>query len=234
MTKNYFKIILLFVVSCLLSTVYCSHSFSQVQKVKKSIRAEGCLFRPVSNKSFSQLFSGVYSVNLSLNFGVNNFNTGVFYNLMQSQIFPRLQSDPHSIQTVHTGGVRFSYDFYPSKAKMAATKGNFFVLSPYLSGGISQIDYSRLKCITQQVSGKSSQAFTISGGANFNLMFSEYDGVGFTLGYTLLNHEFNPDALCLNEYYPNIPESNKHGLSQYILYGFNVHFDLVKREQDSE
>lgn len=208
--------------------------YSQARKVKKTIRGEAMLFQPISNKAFAELFSGVFSANLSLNFGVQNFNTGIFYNLMQSQIFPKFAYEPHSIQTVHTAGLRFSYDVYPPKAKLAATKGNFFMFSPYISGGFSQVDYSRLKCIKQQISGASSQTFSINAGANFNLMFSEYDGVGFTIGYSFLNHEFNPDKLCLNEWFPNIPEADKKGLSQYILYGFNVHFDLVKREGDSE
>ncbi|TAL59143.1 MAG: hypothetical protein EPN85_09900 [Bacteroidetes bacterium] len=207
---------------------------AQDKKTKKTVRAEALLHRPISNKAFSQLFSGVFSANISMNFGVSNFNTGIFYNMMQSQIFPKFLSDPHSIQTVHTAGVRFSYDVYPSKTKMVSQKGNFFVFSPYLSGGFAEVDYSRLKCIAQQATGKHSQTFSAGAGANFNLMFSEYDGVGFTLGYTFINHAFNPDPLCLNEFFPNIPDKDKHGLSQYILYGFNVHFDLTKRDQDSD
>lgn len=212
-----------------------SHSaFSQAKKVKKTVRGEGLLHRPVSNKAFAHLFSGVFSANLSMNWGWNNFNTGIFYNMMQSQIFPKYVYEPHSIQTVHTAGLRFSYDMYPSKQKLASQQGNFFVFSPYLSGGFAQVDYSRLKPITQTVTGKNTQTFSISGGANFNLMFSEYDGVGFTIGYTILNHEFNPDGLALNEWFMDIPESHKHGISQYILYGFNAHFDLAKRDKDSD
>ena len=202
-------------------------------KVKKTFRGEVLLPRPISNKAFSELFSGVFSTNLSMNFGVKNFNTGIFYNMMQCQIFPRLVGDPHSVQTVHTAGLRISYDVYPSKVKMQTTKGNFFVFSPYLCGGISEVDYSRLKN-TITVTGQNTQTYSISGGANFNLMFSEYDGVGFTIGYTYINHEFNPDNLGLTYYYPNIPDKDKHGLSQYIVYGFNVHFDLAKREKESD
>ncbi len=235
MIKRYPKIIALSIVYCLFSIAYCQPVFSQTKpKVKKTIRGEALLFQPLSNKAFSQLFSGVFATNLSLNFGVNNFNTGIFYNLMQSQIFPKFEYEPHAIQTVHTGGIRFSYDIYPSKAKLASQKGNFTVVSPFLSGGFSQVDYSRLKCKVQHVTNKSDQTFSLTAGANFNLMFSEYDGVGFTIGYSFLNHEFNPNELCLNEYYPNIPDKDKLGLSQYILYGFNVHFDLVKRDPDSE
>lgn len=223
-----------FIVYCLLSTVCCPSVFSQAKKVKKTVRGEALLHKPVSNKALAELFSGVFSANISMNWGFNNFNTGIFYNMMQSQIFPRFLSDPHSIQTVHTAGLRFSYDVYPPPKVLAAQKGNFFMFSPYLAGGVAQVDYSRLKCIKQQITGKSTQAFSLSGGMNFNLMFSEYDGVGFTIGYTFLNHEFNPNALCLNEFFPNIPDKHKLGLSQYILYGFNAHFDLAKRDKDSD
>ena len=207
---------------------------AQGKKVKKTIRGEGLLHRPVSNKALSKLFSGVFSANISMNWGWNNFNTGIFYNQMQSQIFPKFLSDPHAIQTIHTGGLRFSYDVYPPAKVLAAKKGNFFMFSPYLSVGLAEVDYSRLKCITGAPEGKQNQTFSLSGGANFNLMFSEYDGVGFTIGYTFLNHEFNPDPLCLTQYFPNIPDADKHGLSQYVLYGFNVHFDLAKRDKESE
>lgn len=218
----------------LMSAAFCPTAFSQAKKTKKTIRGEGMLQRPVSNKAFSQLFSGVFAANISMNWGFNNFNTGIYYGQMQSQIFPKFLSDPHAIQTVHTAGLRFSYDVYPSKVKMQTTQGNFFVFTPYLSGGFAEVDYSRLKCLTGAPTGKQNQTFSISAGGNFTLMFSEYDGVGFAIGYTFLNHEFNPDPLCLTQYFPNIPEKDKHGLSQYIVYGFNVHFDLVKRDKDSE
>ena len=223
------------IVFCLLFTVYCFSSFSQSKsKVKKTFRADFLVPRPLSNKAFDTLFSGVYNVNMSMNFGVKNFNTGVYVSRMQCQIFPRYQSDPHSIQTVSSAGLRFSYDIYPSKEKMLATEGNYFVCSPFLSGGYSLVDYSRLKCVVGTPTGKHSNTYSISGGMNINLMFSEYDGVGFTLGYMYLNHRFNPDPLCLSQYFPNIPDKYKQGLSQYLFFGFNWYLDLAKRENGSD
>lgn len=219
---------------CILAPAFCMSAFSQVKKVKTTIRGEALLHRPISNKAFSKLFSGVFSANLSLNFGIRNFNTGLYYNMMQSQIFPKFQYEPHSIQTVHTMGMKFGYDIYPPKAKLAAQKGNFWVVTPFLAGGFALVDYSYLICLNGAPTGKNTQTYSVNGGANFTVMFSEYDGVGFTLGYTFLNHEFNPDALCLTQHYPNIPDGDKRGLSQYIFYGFNVHFDLVKRESESD
>jgi len=233
--ENAFKKVISYgLIICVISVFIPDVVFSQAKsKVKKTIRGEALIPRPISNKAFRQLFSGVFAANLSMNFGVKNFNTGIIYSMMQCQIFPRVQSDPHSIFTVHTGGIRFSYDVYPSKETMQETLGNFFVFSPFIQGGISQVDYSRLKCKTpQDIIGKSTQTFSVTGGANFNLMFSEYDGVGFTLGYSFFNHEFNPDNLCLSQYYPNFKDSDKKGLTQFILFGLNVHFDLANRDKE--
>jgi len=224
-----------FIGVCLVYAVFCTPAYSQaVPKVKKTFRADVELPRPLSNRAFDSLFSGVYSFNVSMNFGVKNFNTGIYAGMMQCQIFPKFLTDPHTIQTVYSTGLRFGYDIYPSKEKMAATQGNFLVYSPFLSAGYSSLDYSRLKCITGAPTGKHSQTYNVSGGINFNLMFSEYDGVGLTLAYTFINHEFNPDPLCLTQYYPDIAEKNKKGLSQYFLFGFNWYLDLVKRDKDSQ
>jgi hypothetical protein len=226
--------IIFFVCFSLLASAYWNCAFSQKKpKVKKTFRADFEIPRPLGNKAFDTLFSGVYNVNLSMNFGVKNFNTGVYGGMMQCQIFPRFQSDPHAIQTVYSGGIRFSYDIFPSKEKMASTEGNFLMYSPFISVGYSSVNYSRLKSLSGQPSptGKHSSTYNVSGGINLNLMFSEYDGVGFTLGYTFLNHTFNPDPLSLNQYYPDIKESDKHGLSSYFLFGFNWYVDLLKREK---
>ena len=228
MRTEFNKIIFCF---SLFTFVFFDSAFSQAKpKVKKTFRADVLLPRPLSNKAFDTLFSGVYNLNLSMNFGVKNFNTGIFIGSMQCQIFPKFQSDPHAIQSVKSAGLRLSYDIYPSKAKMAATEGNFFVFSPFLCSGYTLVDYSRLKCMTGSPEGKHSQTYSIYGGLNMNIMFSEYDGVGFTLGYMYLNHEFNPDPLCLTQFFPNIPDKYKHGVSQYFMFGFNWYIDLVKRD----
>jgi hypothetical protein len=225
--------VILFTYLCFLSFSYCPSAFSQAKaKVKKTFRADFSLPQTLSNRAFDTLFRGVYNTNLSINFGIKNFNTGVYAGMMQCQIFPRKQIDPHSIQTVYSAGLKLGYDIYPSKEKMATTQGNFLVYSPFLSAGYSSVDYSRLQCVTGTPTGKHSQTYSISGGMSFNLMFSEYDGIGLTIGYTFLNHEFNPDPLCLTQYYPNIREKDKQGLSQYLLFGLNWYLDLAKRDND--
>lgn len=230
MRLRIYKFVFLF--SALLLTYDVALS-QKVTKVKKTIRAEMLLPKPVSSRAFVSVFSGVFNLNVSMNFGFNNFNIAPYYGLMQCQIFPRLQTDPHTIQTVHSAGFRFSYDIYPSKEKMQSRQGNFVVISPFLASGFDQVDYSRLKCIVETPSHLHSQTYNIFAGANFNLMFTEMDGIGFTLGYNYLNHHFDPNALCLNEYY-SFTEEQKQGLAGYILFGFNIYIDLAKRPDSSE
>jgi hypothetical protein len=203
-------------------------------KVKKTFRADFEVPQILLNRALDTLFRGVYNVNLSMNFGIKNVTAGIYAGMMQSQIFPHFYSDPHSIQTVYSSGLRLGYDVYPSAEKMQTTKGNFFMFSPFLGIGYASVNYSRLKCITGKPEGTQDQTFSISAGANFNLMFSQYDGVGFTIGYSFLNHVFNPDPLCLSQYYPNIREKDKQGLSHYLIFGLNWYLDLAKRDKDYE
>jgi hypothetical protein len=233
--NNYAKHILWQVTLSLFFSLISFFSFSQDDfKIKKTIRGEALLPRPVSNKAFTKIFSGVLNFNASMNFGFRNFNAGPYYNFMQSQIFPKFQDDPHSIQTVHTGGLRFSYDVGPSKETLKSQPENFFVFSPFIAMGYNKIDYSRLLSKNGcEITGKHTQALNIFAGANFNLMLSEWDGFGFTIGYNFINEHFNPDALCLSEYF-DFTEDEKRGKLQYFLFGFNVYIDLAKRPSSVE
>ena len=127
----------IFYISCyLFFSVICLSASSQIKpKVKKTFRADFELPKPLSNRALDSLFKGVYNVNLSMNFGVKNLNGGVYAGMMQCQIFPKYEFQPHSIQTVYSTGVRFSYDRYPSKEKIQSTEGSFFVFSPFISVG---------------------------------------------------------------------------------------------------
>ena len=174
-------------------------------------------------------------MNASINLGIKNFNAGIYGSHMQLQIFPKFQTDPHAIETTNTVGVRFGYDIYPSKEKMASQTGNFIVVSPFIAGGYNWIVYSRLKLKnpTDTITNTSIRAFNIYSGINFNLMFSEYDGVGFTIGYSLLNHEFSPYDLDLHKWF-NVNVNDTHGNTQYLFFGFNWYLDLGKRTESSD
>lgn len=205
---------------------------AQKTKFNKTFRSDILLPVPVANRAFTSVFSGVYYANASYNIEKKGFVSGVFISNMQSMIYPKLQSEPHSIQTLNSAGLRFGYDFKPSKEELADIDNNFWVTSPFIMAGYTMVNYSRLKCITQTVQNKTDNTFSVNLGTSFTLMFSEYDGIGFTIGYGYLHHEFNPNDLCLNEWWDFEPKDTK-GPNQYIFFGFNFNIWLGNREGSS-
>lgn len=231
--KKVFKVA---IVAILFPTTFL---FSQVPfKLKKTFRGEMLYPRPITNAAFTKVFRGVYNMNLSLNFGIKNFNVGPYYGLMQCQILPYKgiaiqMSDPHSIQTVHTAGLRFSYDLYPSKEVLQSRDGAYMVFSPFIPPGYDWIDYTRLRCKTGFPSGKHVQTFNLMLGMNINYMITNFEGCGLTLGYNYLAHQFDPKPLCLDQSFLFTAGSEK-GMLQYLSFGLNLYIDLGKRPEGSD
>ena len=156
-------------------------------KVKKTIRGEVALPRQLSNKAFKQTFSGVVNAGLSMNFGFGKFNAGPFGSLTEFQIVKKFTGDPHSIQTTYTGGLKFSYDMLTSSGK-----GMF---SPYIAPGYSFIKYTNNPTKPKPLKTKL-QCLSLNFGITYNMMLiDDWTGVGFVLGYSLVDHVYDPYAL---------------------------------------
>jgi len=201
-------------------------SFSQkkVPRVKKTIRGEFQLPRALSNKAFTKVFSGVFNSGISMNFGFDKkYNIGGYYCYTQYQIFPKFFDDPHSIHTNNTAGLKFTYD-------KVLPKGIF---SPYVAAGFNWIKYSRIKCDSLKPFDTEVNAINIGAGLTYNFFIDdEWTGAGFTLGYNFTNHVFNPDAVCLQEFF-NFSESERSGYFQNIYFGFSLYFDLAREPNTS-
>ena len=206
---------------------FAQKSFSQASSVsiKKTIRGEFQLPWAMSNKAFTQVFSGVFNSGISFNLGLRQkYNAGIYYAFTQYQVFPKLVDDPHPIQSTHNAGIKFTYDLIYEKG----------IFSPYLAGGYDFVQYSRIKCKTQEPFNKENHTFNAGAGLTYNFLIDdEWTGAGFTLGYNFLNHIFNPDAVCLNEWH-TFSDGNKKGFQQNIYFGFSVYFDLAKKPGETE
>jgi hypothetical protein len=188
-------------------------------KFKKTIRGEVELPREFSNKAFRQTFSGLINAGASMNFGYHNFNTGIFGSLTEFQIVKKFTGDPHSIQTTYTGGLKFSYDMLTSTGK-----GMF---SPYIAPGYSFIKYTELTYITTPPIKTNYYGLSLNFGITYNMMLiDDWTGVGFVLGYSLVDHVYDPFLLSQNQIYPNYTDNR--GDLQNFFFGFCVYFDLAR------
>ena len=165
-------------------------------KLKKTVRGEFQLVRPFQNKAFSNTFSGVFNTGASMNWGGKHWNAGGFYSLTQYQVFPKpfkgTYDDPHPILTVHTVGIKLSYDKFTERGKG--------MWSPFISPGWSFLNYTRIKSKNHSPQETSLNAFSLNAGVNYYIMFDEWMGVGFTAGYNGIDHVFHPYNLCLDEW----------------------------------
>ena len=198
---------------------------ASVPKLKKTIRGEVQLPRPLWNKAFEKNFSGVFNAGLSMNWGGKHFNMGGFYSLTQYQIFPQFgkpADTPHTILTNHTTGIKFFYD-------LLTTTGNG-MFSPYLSAGYTFMSYTRVQCIKQTPHNTKTGGINMNAGAAYNIMMDEWVGVGFTVGYNVIDHVFNPTNICLDEYM-DFHINDRKGSLQNIFFGFSLYFDLAKKPE---
>lgn len=231
-----------FIIGAIVTLIPAFSIFAQIPHpplVKKVFRGEILYPKPISNSAFIKVFMGVFNLNLSVSFGMKNLNIAPTYGLMQCQILPYKAAgigvfDPHSIQTVHTAGMRFSYDIFPAKEVLQAKNGGYLMFSPFLSPGYNWIEYTRLgECKDGHPSGKHARAFNVMTGIQINYMMSYFEGCGLTLGYNYLAHQFDPSRLCLDQSYLFTPGSEK-GMLQYFSFGLNLYIDLGKRPEGSD
>jgi len=195
--------------------------FSQVKpKVKKTIRGEVALPKEFfSNKAFKQTFSGLVNVGASMNFGYGKFNVGPFGSFTEFQILYRFIGDPNSIQSTYTGGLKFTYDF------LTSTKKGMF--SPFIAPGYSSIKYTKLVYNTTPPTQTKYNALSLNFGITYNmLLIDDWTGVGFVVGYSLVDHVYDPYALSLIQIYPD--RTDNKGDLQHFFFGFCVYFDLAR------
>ena len=222
--KNFILVQYLFCVICF--SLLCSSSFSQKTKLKKTVRGEFQLPRATWNKSFTKTFSGVFNSGISMNFGREHFSAGGFYSMTQYQVFPKYYEDPHVVLTNHTAGIKLHYDLLTSTGK-----GMF---SPFIAPGYSFIKYTRIKCKSHPAYDTKTSAVSVNIGASYNIMVDEWVGVGFIVGFNMIDHVFRPENVCMDEWGIKYNENEKKGSFKNIFFGFSLYFDLARKSETAE
>lgn len=197
-------------------------------KLKKTIRAEFQLPRPTWNKAFTKTFSGVFNSGVSLSVGGKHFSAGGFYSLTEYQVFPKYEDDPHVIQINHTAGIKLHYDI------LTSTGSGIF--SPFIAPGYSWINYTRIDCKMQSHPAYDTQtsAAGVNVGAAYNIMIDDWLGVGFIIGFNMIDHVFRPENVCLDEIGIQFAPEDTKGSFKNIFFGFSFYYDLARKSETAE
>lgn len=107
------------------------------------------------------------------------------------------------------------------------------MFSPFITPGYTFIKYSRIICKTQSPFNTKPSGISMNIGLSYNIMIDEWVGAGFIVGFNAIDHVFNPNSICLNEFI-GFEESDRKGSMQSIFFGFTLYFDLARKPETAE
>ena len=116
---------------------------------------------------------------------------------------------------------------------MLTSTGNG-MFSPFIAPGFSSIKYTRIQCKNHDAYQTESKALSVNIGAAYNIMMDEWTGVGFIVGFNMVDHVFRPENVCLDEWGITYTPNDKKGSLKNIFFGFSVYFDFDYKSNTSE
>lgn len=183
---------------------------------------------PTSNKAFRKSFVGVYGLSAGLNIMLfKGAFIGVTYKNSLIKVFENRIPDLEANMQMNDAGIKVGIDNYVGSK-------NRMIFSASVNVGYNWTTYSRFKCKTiygkTPISGFSTNY--IEPEINYYFLVEENLGIGANIHYTLLNQNFNPYDLCLNEW-SQFDKSNP-GNIQYLSFGFGIYYGFMKKQEKRE
>lgn len=188
---------------------------------------------PVANKAFRKTFVGIYEVGGSITLSVfkNIFIGATFSNLAFKVDNAVIQEYRPVINIKETTPRVIIYNAAVSVgADFRLGVSNRIIFSTTLSAGQSYVKYNDFIC---KDPGKSVAITDFKApyfGATASLCFLVQPnwGIGPTLGYSIVQQQFDPHALCLDDW-ESYPATNE-GVTQYIKFGFVVYYNFFPKD----
>ena len=187
---------------------------------------------PTANNAFKKSFIGIYSFNIDFNvMAYKGLYIGATYKNTLLKITPNKiasynvdslgQLNPYPTMNSNNIAIKAGYDFYIGEQ-------NKLIYSVGMALGKNWTKYNHLVCKTANKTPVT----------NFNTTYIEPEmglfflvepnfAIGATISYTLLNKNFNPSDLCLNDW-KSYNKSNENNI-QYINFGFGFYYSFLKK-----
>jgi len=178
---------------------------------------------PLGNNSFKKCFVGVYELNAGLNLMLyKGLFAGVTYKNSLLIITENKIPDYNASMSINSVAAKAGSDFY------IGSKNNM-ILSTALSVGQNKSKYSSFICKdpknhTMITGFKSSY---IEPEVNLFFLIESNLGLGVTVTYSIIERNFDPYELCLNEWASF--DKNNSGSTRYLSFGFGLYYGLSKK-----
>ncbi len=186
---------------------------------------------PLGNAAFMNTFNGVYTVSGSENVHLfQNFYVGIcggnsLYQVPQYTLVSGAGVNTtnyiNTLCQMNFIGLNLGHDYY------FAPKG---FLSSAISVGQNFSKFTDVQYVTKvPIEPLFSAAYVqVSGGIHF--VVEDQMGLGFTISYLYINHQFNPDDIALNQYKGYGAGDSKGNISAFEV-GFTIYLGYVKKKR---
>ncbi len=173
----------------------------------------------LGNKALKNSFRGVYDA--GLNFQTRIFK-GVYLGAHGNYTGFKIAVDKFNTlgtecQTA-TGGLNLAYE------KFSSPRVSWFV---NVAGGYNWINYSKVQCPDSISPIKKNVAFNLRPSAGFTYYSDDNFSLGLLVSYTILTNQFNPQAICLDDF-ATFKQNDSKGNTNYFSVGVVINFNLRK------
>jgi hypothetical protein len=194
---------------------------AQEEKTTKgTLRFDFMVPQPISNGAFKKSFTGILDIGTGVYLNVKSVVLGVNGRYKQFQVpANKINNTITTMQSVYNGGISLGWDHFRSEKTL---------FTPGLNIGYNWMQFSRITCQTETPGQKNYTGVNLEPFFKIDWMIDDGFGIGVMASYNVLNWEFNPDAVCLNEF-KTFYDKDYHGLTQSFSFGFCAYYDWSKR-----
>jgi hypothetical protein len=186
---------------------------------------------PLTDAAFNNTFNGVYTVNVSENIHLfQGFYVGVCVGNSLYQVPQYSLVSGSGVNTTNyintmcqltSFGLDLGYDYYFSP------KG---YLSPAMSIGESFGKFTSIQMVNPVPIEPTFNAPYVQVSCGLNFLIEHQVGLGFTLSFSYLNHNFNPYDIALNQYKAYSSGDIKGNISFFEL-GFTIYIGYLEKKK---
>lgn len=191
--------------------------FAQKEKDNRITIRGGCTVpHPLSNGAFKKSLTGIYYANFSAGFRPFShfYIGGVYHNGLFKTAANKIAEVNTALQ-VNSIGARVGYDHFIS---------DVIFFSPALNVGRTYGRYTGVICKPpQEVGVIAYNANYIEPELNLYFIVDPNFAIGINLSNTLINHTFDPYAVCFNQY-ESYSDTELRGNSVSINFGFGFYY----------
>ena len=178
---------------------------------------------PLGNNSFKRSFVGIYEINAGLNLMMyKGFFIGGAYKNGLLKITENKIPDYDASMAINNVAGKIGNDFY------IGSKNNL-LLSASVSVGQNYTKFSSFKSKDPQKypSIKGFKSIYIEPEADMFFLVESNFGIGLTFTYSIIQRNFDPYELCLNEWAQF--DKNNSGSTRYLSFGFGFYYGISQK-----